>query len=147
MCNSYINLHISHCSTHRHTHTHTTILQLSGFCMGRPRSAGRRITFTHSHLSWSSVHPYLLPPSTTIHGILSVQFMCLTVFFHNLSLIFFGLSLRPAPSTSYSLHFFTQSLSSFRSTCPYHHNLFCNSTETVIKSQSLFQPITWNSIL
>jgi len=30
-------------------------------------------TFTHSHLSWSSVIPYLLHPSTTIHGILPVQ--------------------------------------------------------------------------
>jgi len=42
-------------------------------------------TFTHSHLSWSSVIPYLLPPSITIHGILPVQFTCLTVFFDNLS--------------------------------------------------------------
>jgi len=38
-------------------------------------------TFTHSHLSWSSIIPYLLPPSIMIHGILSVQFTCLTVFF------------------------------------------------------------------
>ena len=42
-------------------------------------------TFTHSHLSWSSIIPYPLPSSITIHGILPVQFMCLTVFFHNLS--------------------------------------------------------------
>ena len=41
-------------------------------------------TFTHSHLSWSSIVPYLLHPSITIHGILHVQFTCLTVFFHNL---------------------------------------------------------------
>jgi len=40
--------------------------------------------FTHSHLSWSSIISYLLPPSFTIHGILLVQFTCLTVFFHNL---------------------------------------------------------------
>jgi len=31
-----------------------------------------------------SIH-YLLPPSIAIHGILPVQFTCLTVFFHNLS--------------------------------------------------------------
>jgi len=43
--------------------------------------------------------------------------------------VFFGLSLGLAPSTSYSIHFFTQSLSSFRNTCPYHHSLFCCSTE------------------
>jgi len=42
-------------------------------------------TFTHSHVSWSSVVPYLLRPSNTIHGILPVQSTCLTVFFHNLS--------------------------------------------------------------
>jgi len=41
-------------------------------------------TFTHSHLSWSSIVPYLLLPSTTIHGILPVQSTCLTVLFHNL---------------------------------------------------------------
>jgi len=40
-------------------------------------------TFTHSHLSWSSIVPYLLLPSNTIHGILLVQSMCLTIFFHN----------------------------------------------------------------
>jgi len=34
---------------------------------------------------WSSIIPYLLPPSITIHGIIPVQFTCLTVFFHNLS--------------------------------------------------------------
>jgi len=45
-------------------------------------------TFTHSHLSWSSVICYLLPPSITIHGILPVQFACLSVFFRNLSLKF-----------------------------------------------------------
>jgi len=46
-------------------------------------------TFTHSHLSWSSITPYLLHPSNTIHGILLVQSTCLTIFFHNLSPSFF----------------------------------------------------------
>ena len=41
-------------------------------------------TFTHIHLLWSSVIPYLLPPFIVIHGILPIRFMCLTVFFHNL---------------------------------------------------------------
>jgi len=39
--------------------------------------------------------------------------------------VFLGLPLGLALSTSYSIHFFIQSLSSFRNTCPYHHNLFC----------------------
>jgi len=42
-------------------------------------------TFTHSQLSWSSIIPYLLHPSITIHGILHVQSTCMRVFFHNLS--------------------------------------------------------------
>ena len=41
-------------------------------------------TFTHSHLTWSSIILYLLPPSTTIHSILPVQFTCPAVFLHNL---------------------------------------------------------------
>jgi len=41
-------------------------------------------TFTHSHLSCSSIIPYLLPPSITIYGILLVQVTYLTVFLYNL---------------------------------------------------------------
>ena len=72
-------------------------------------------------------YPYLLPPSTTIHGILPVQSTCFTVFSTISLQVFFGLPLGLAPSTSYSIHFFTQSLSSFHITCPYHRNLFCCS--------------------
>jgi len=117
--------------THTHTHTCMTILRLYGFCrdnLGEPVSEE---TFTRPHLSWSSIVPYLLLPSNTIHGILPVQSTCLTVFFHNLQ-VYFGLPLGLTPSTSYSIHFFTQSLSSFRNTCPYHRSLFCCSTEIVI---------------
>ena len=99
-------------------------------------------TFTHSHLSWSSIVPYLLHPSNTIHCILPVQFTWLTVFFHNLSPSFFGLPLGLAPSTSYSIHFFSQSLSSIYSTCPYHRNLFCCSTEIMSSNPSLSQPFS-----
>jgi len=66
---------------HTHTHTHTPVLRLYGFCPGEPVPEE---TFTHSHLSWSSIVPYLLHPSTMIHGILPVQSTCLTVFLHNL---------------------------------------------------------------
>jgi len=40
-------------------------------------------TLTHSHLSWSLIILYLLPPSTTNHSILPVQFICLTVCLHS----------------------------------------------------------------
>jgi len=110
---------------------HTTILQLYGFCPGQPGEPVPEETFTHSHLLWSSVIPYLLRPSFMIHGILLVQFTCLTVFFHNLQ-IFFGLPLCLAPSTFYisspnhcllfAAHAHTIAI----------RNLFCCSTEIVI---------------
>jgi len=50
--------------------------------------------------------------------------LCAWQSFSTISLqVFFGLPLGLALSTSYSIHFFTQTLSSFRSTCPY----YCNS--------------------
>ena len=47
--------------------------------------------------------------------------------------VLFGLE----PSTSYSMHFFTQSLSSFRSTCPYQRSLFCCNTNAMSSIHSL----------
>ena len=44
--------------------------------------------------------------------------------------VLFGLSLGLGPSTSYSMHFFTQS-SSFHSTCPYQRSLFCCNTNAM----------------
>jgi len=41
------------------------------------------------------------------------------------------------PSTLYSIHFFTQSVSSFHSTCPYHCNLFCCSINIISSIPSL----------
>jgi len=51
--------------------------------------------------------------------------------------VFFGLPLGLAPSTSYSIHFFIQSLSSFHNTYPYHRNQFCCSTEIMPSNHSL----------
>jgi len=102
------------------THTHTTILRLCRFCPGQPGWAGTWRKIHPLTLIVVINHPYLLSPSTTNHDILCIQSTCLTVFFQ----VFFGLPLGLAPSISYSIHFFTQSLSSFRNTCPYHRNLF-----------------------
>jgi len=94
--------HKIHTDTHRHTCTQTQPFYSSlDFVWDNPGEPVPEETFTHSHLSWSSVIPYLLPPSTAIHGIIPVQFTCLTVFFHNLAPSFLW-------STSYSIHFFTQ---------------------------------------
>ena len=51
--------------------------------------------------------------------------------------VLFGLPLGLEPSTSYFIHFFTQSVSSFRSTWPYHHNLFCRSIYIISSIPSL----------
>ena len=45
--------------------------------------------------------------------------------------VLFGLPLGLELSTSYSIHFFSQSVSSFRSTRPYHRNLFCCSSNII----------------
>ena len=97
---------------------------------------------THTHrghqisLSASSIYYDPWHPPYSIHTLYrTFSTICLQVFF--------GLSLYLAPSTSYSIRFFTQSLSSFRSTCPYHRNLFCCSTEIMSSNPS----VSLNSLL
>ena len=51
--------------------------------------------------------------------------------------VLFGLPLGLGPSTSYSMHYFTQSSSSFRSTCPYQRSLFCCNTNAMSSIPSL----------
>ena len=76
--------HITYVTFFKHTHTQPFCSSLN-FDWDNPGEPVPEETFTHSHLSWSSVIPYVLPLSITIHIILPVQFTCLTVFFHNLS--------------------------------------------------------------
>jgi len=88
-------------------HTHTQLFHGSmDFVWDNPGEPVPEETFTHLHLSWSSIVPYLLYPSTTIHGILPVQSTCLTVFFHNLSPSFLWLT--SWPGTHFILHTFLQ---------------------------------------
>ena len=87
-------------------------------------------TFTHSHLLWSSIISYLLPASFTIHGILLVQFTCLTVFFH-WSTSWPGI-------LHFILHTFLHPIIVFFSQhMPYHCSLFCCSTEIMSTNPSL----------
>jgi len=62
------------------------------------------------HLPWSI--------ASSLFKLHALQSFC-TTSVHAL----FGLSLGLEPYTSYSIHFFTPSVSSFRNTCPYHCNL------------------------
>jgi len=99
-----------------HTHTQLFYGYLDFFWdnLGKPEPEE---TCTHSHLSWSSIIPYLLPPSIMIHGILSVQFTSLTVFFHNhnLSPSFLWSTSWPGTLNLIPILFFIKSLSSFHS--------------------------------
>jgi len=108
-----------------HRATITTVLR--PFVWDYPGEPVPEETFTHPP-SWSSSNLYQLLPSTAIHSILSVQITCLAIFLHNLSPCPIWSTLGLEPATSYSIHFFTQSVSSFHNTCPYHLFLVFLST-------------------
>jgi len=84
----------------------------------------RPIFISFFHLPWSI--------ASSLFQLRAWQSFC-TISFH----VLFGLPLGLEPSTSYSIHFFTQSVSSFRSTCPYHRNLFCCSINIISSIPSL----------
>jgi len=92
--------------------------------------------FTHYSL-WSSIIPtcFLHLPRSMASSLFTPR--ALQSFCTISVQVFFGLPFGLIPSTSYSVHFFTQLLSSFRSTCPYHRNLFCCSTEIMSSNSSL----------
>ena len=76
------------------------------------------------HLLWSMASSFLK--------------LCAWQYFSTICLqVLFGLPLGLAPSTSYSIHFFIQSLCSFCSTCPCHCYLFCCSTKIMSYNPSL----------
>jgi len=91
----------------------TTGLRL--FVRDYPGATVPEETFTHSP-SWSSSSLYQLLPSTTIHSILLFELRAWQSFCTTSLHVLFGLPLGLDPSTSYSIHFFTQSVSSFRNT-------------------------------
>ena len=97
----------------------------------------------HSPTHHPDHHPicisfFHLPRSTafSLFKLRAWQSFCTSLHVH------FGLPLGLEPSTSYSKHFFTQSVSSFRSTCPYHRNLFCGSI-SIVSSLSTSYQIKW----
>jgi len=125
----------------------------TALCPGLPGWAGTRrnihpltpiliINYPLSSASSIYYNNSILHPACSIYVLLLVQFTCLKVFLHNLSprpLSSTGY-LCLEPSTSYTIHFFTQSLSSFHNTCGclYHHSLFCCSAEIMSCITSLY---------
>ena len=66
------------------THYYYYCSRLRPFVRDYPSEPVPEETFTHSP-SWSPSNLYHLPPSTTIHIILPIQFTSSTIFLHNLS--------------------------------------------------------------
>jgi len=107
------------------------VITTKHFYPGLPGWAGTR---RNIQISWSSTIFYQLPPSTMIHSILPI--LC------TISLqVLLSLPLALEPSIPYSIH-----PSSLCSVCPYHHNLFCCSTEIMLPIPTLFLNCTWNSV-
>jgi len=77
----YSTLHVIYEKTETYTHRQPSYCSMD-FVQDNPGKPVPEEIFTHLHLSWSSIVPYLLHPSTMIHGILSVKSTRLTVFFH-----------------------------------------------------------------
>ena len=122
--------------THTHTHTYTdnrfTALRiLSGTTWVSRYQKKHSSTHTHRGRQSSLICIIHLPwhPPCFIHAPDSLT----TIFLQ----VFFGLPIGLAPSTLCSIHFFTQSLSSFHNTCPYHCNLFHCSTEIMSSNHNL----------
>jgi len=121
------------CNTHTHNHF-TAVWILSRTTRVSQYQKKRSPTHTYRghqsslicfiHLIWSMASSLFNPCTRQSFSTVSLQ-------------VFFGLLLGLAPFTSYSIHFFTQSLSSFCSTCPFYRNLFRCSTEIMSTNPSL----------
>ena len=108
-----------------------------------PLSGTTRVSWyhkKHSSTHHPDHHPIFISCFHLLQSIASSLFklhawqsLC-TTSFH----VLFGLPLGLEPSTSYSTHFFTQSVSSFRNTCPYHCNLFCYTINRISSIPSLY---------
>jgi len=112
------------------TDTTTTILRLSGFCLGQPGWAGARrnicpltpVMVINHPLSASSIYYDPWHPPCSIHV---------------------PDSLFPQSLSKFSLacllawHFLMQLLSFFHSKYPYHRDMFCSSTEIMSSNPSL----------
>jgi len=113
-----------------HTHTHNRFTALWNLSRTTRVSRYQKKHSPTQQSSWSSIISICF--LHLLRSMASSLFNpCALQSFSTISLqVFFGLPLGLVPSTSYSIHFFTQSLSSFRSTWPYHRNLFCCSTNS-----------------
>jgi len=131
----------THCAT-------TVILHHSRFCLGQPEWAHTRRNIHPLTPVMVINHPYLLPPSTMIHGILLVQFAQIWQIFpqslSKFSLVYF-LAWHPPLHTPYiSLTNYCLLFAAHAHTITTCFQV-CSSTEVMSYNPSLSQPFTWNS--
>ena len=126
-------------TTTGHTHTHTHTQQPFNDLLSGTTRVGQ---YQKKH---SPTHTYPNHQLSFINFLHLLQSIASSLFslhawqtFSTTSLqVLFGLPLSLGPSTSYSMDFFTQSLSSFRRTCPYHRSLFCCNTNATSSISNL----------
>jgi len=123
-----------HRHTHAHAHTQTHTQPFYG-CLILWAGTRKKHSLTHTYRGHQSSLICFLHQLRSMASSLFI-YMPDSLFPQSVQ-VFFGLPLDLTPSTSYSIHFFTQSLSSFHSTCPYHHNLFCCSIKIMSSNSSL----------
>jgi len=122
-------VHLQLRQTDRDRHTHTTVQRpLVRDYPGRPVPEENSPTYTHPDHRTSFINflHWLRSIASSVFNLRAWQYSRTT------SLqVLFGLPLGLGPSSSYSIHFFSQSLSSFRSTCPYQRSLICWNTNAM----------------
>jgi len=128
------------------THTHT---QLFNGPLSRTTQVGRyqkKHSPTHTHADHQTSFIKFLHFLRSIAS--SVFNLCAWQSFSTTSLqVLFSLPLGLGPSASCSIHFFTQSSSSFHNTCPSHHSLFCVIPFFSSIPLKNFSPLlTWKSV-
>ena len=134
---------LAHCFCELETHTHTQ--PFNGLWFGTTR-VGRykkkhSPTDTHpDHRTSFIIFLHLQQSMASSLFILRAWQSSLTTSLQ----VLFGLPLGLGPSTSYSIHFFTQSWSTFRSKCPYLGSLFCCSMQHTAWHTTTVQPSSHN---
>ena len=126
-------------ATHTHTHAHTHTQPFNGLLSGTARVARyqKKHSPTHTHPDHRTLFINFLHLQRSMAS--SLFSLCTWQSSRTTSIqVLFGLPLGLGPSTSYFMHFFTQSSSSFRSTCPYQRSLFCCNINAMSSTPSQF---------
>jgi len=120
------------CQFSPYTHTTTVLQPFVRDYLGEPVPEETPTHHPDHHPIFISFFHLPRPIASSLFKLRAWQSFC-TTSVH----VLFGLPLGLEPSTSYSIHFFAQSVSSFCRTCSYHHNLFCCSINIISSSPSL----------